>query len=371
MRVAHFMYDHRGNPWLGGGGAVREWEINRRLVACGHDVHVFCGSIPGRKDTDWEEDGVIYHGCGYGPNYVVSRFSYNCFARKRWRKLQRKKHFDLIVEDTSPFTILSNPRNYGIPSIAIVQNFMGKRLVTKMGPVGWFFAAHERSLQKRYRHYITVSRFLRDAVKEMQPEADVETVHNGIETAAFSVKEKRIPGRMIFLGRIDKYQKGLDILLSAFDKMVSERPDVTLEIAGGGKDEKWLRQEIQSRGNNRIFFSGRLGPERFGRIARSELFIMPSRFEGWGITAVEAAACGTPVVGTLVDGLKEAVVEGVTGVLVPPDAEAVYRAAAELLSNSQLCKKMASAGREYARSFEWDRLSGLQEAMYRTCIESC
>jgi len=368
MRIAHFMYDHRGNPWLGGGGAVREWEINRRLVERGHEIHVYCGAVPGQKMTDWVEDGVHYHSCGVGVQYAVSRLSFNCTARGRWNILQKQTPFDLIVEDTSPFTMLPAVRREHVPAVAIIQNFMGKRLIAKMGPIGRWFAAHERSLQKRYRHYITVSRFLSDAVKQQQPDAEVTVVYNGIDDVAFIPRTTdKVPGQLLFLGRIDRYHKGLDLLLTAFEQLSKDDPDLSLVIAGGGRDEAWLRNEIAVRNNPRIRWTGRLGPERFDLLAQSELLVMPSRFEGWGITAVEAAAVGTPVVGTLVDGLMEAVDNGVTGELVAPDADALVRCISGLMRDPSRRARMGAAGKLRAANFRWDILSKLQDEAYVNC----
>ena len=102
-----------------------------------------------------------------------------------------------------------------------------------------------------------------------------------------------------------------------------------------------------------------------GELLRRCLFLcMPSRYEGWGIVAVEAAAAGKAVLGTRIPGLADAVQEGQTGLLVPSADEAGLAAGMrQLLTQPDLRRRLGSAGRVWAKRFDWDTIARSQEEL--------
>ena len=106
--------------------------------------------------------------------------------------------------------------------------------------------------------------------------------------------------------------------------------------------------------------------ERKGELLRRSLFVCaPSRYEGWGIAAVEASAAGKAVLGSRIDGLRDAVRDGETGVLVDPGSvDHLEQGMRRLLDDPPLRRSLGEQGRIWARRFDWDRVALDQEAVY-------
>ena len=174
---------------------------------------------------------------------------------------------------------------------------------------------------------------------------------------------------VLFVGRMVAY-KALDILLAAFAKLAKAVNDVALVLVGEGPRKSWASAlAIELSVKNRVFVVGNVPLETLPKVyAMSELVVVPSRSraEAFSVTALEAMACGKPVVATRVGGVPYVVVDGVTGVLVPPkNAEALCEAMLSLLSNEDEARRLGEAGRRRAvELFSWDRVVNLIEDVY-------
>jgi len=129
-----------------------------------------------------------------------------------------------------------------------------------------------------------------------------------------SLKGKMIVGNVARLMR----EKGIDILIKAFAIIKETIPDVQLLIVGDGDQIEILKESARKlKIDDAITWAGKLSwPEAMGCLDIMDVVVMPSRFEGFGLTAVEAMACGKPVVASRVDGLAEIIQDGATGFLV-------------------------------------------------------
>jgi mannosylfructose-phosphate synthase len=180
------------------------------------------------------------------------------------------------------------------------------------------------------------------------------------------------------LSRIDT-NKGLDFLINAFAR-VSREADLALVIGGGSaapKDrERLVLEELRdlaaSRGvAERVRFAGYVTDADlpyFYRRARA--FVLPSRFEPFGMTALEALACGTPVVATNLGGLARYLEDGRDALLVDPsDAEALAGALLRAATDEELAARLVAAGREtVAREFTWEAIAKKHTAFYERFI---
>ena len=121
---------------------------------------------------------------------------------------------------------------------------------------------------------------------------------------------------------------------------------------------------------DRVELVGGVDDQQQGELLRRALFVcMPSRYEGWGMVAVEAAAAGKAVVGTDISGLRDAIRDGETGVLVPPgDVSALAGGMRFLVEDDRRRRLLGNQGRSWARNFNWDRLAREQEAVYLKAI---
>jgi glycosyltransferase involved in cell wall biosynthesis len=108
------------------------------------------------------------------------------------------------------------------------------------------------------------------------------------------------------------------------------------------------------------------------RLFRLATFVcMPSRFEGWNIAAIEAAASSKATIGSKISGLSDAIKDGETGILVPPEnVEALAEKMALLLGDSNLRIRLGKNGYVWARKFTLERVAGIQEDFYREVFNS-
>nr|WP_246315864.1 glycosyltransferase [Kineococcus aurantiacus] len=199
----------------------------------------------------------------------------------------------------------------------------------------------------------------------MNPAAEVVVLPNGVVRDAFDARGVR-GDDVVFLGRLEVEQKGLDLLLPAF-AAVADRLPGRLVVAGDGAGRPAVAALAASLGiADRVVFAGRVeGEAKYALLATALLVAMPSRQETFGIVAAESLACGTPVVAFEIPSLREVVVPG-TGVLVPAfDVDAYGEALAALAGDPATVEAMGRAGRDHARGYDWDDVARRQDDLYR------
>jgi glycosyltransferase involved in cell wall biosynthesis len=163
--------------------------------------------------------------------------------------------------------------------------------------------------------------------------------------------------RILFVGRLVE-RKGADVLINAFAELLVRQPDAKLDIVGDGPQMPPLQSLAEHLGlGDRIKFHGVLtGARLYNQFALSEVLAMPSRsssddVEGFGTVFLEAGIFGKPVVGTRTGGIPEAVLDEVTGLLVPDgDSHALAEALQRILSDEELRTRMGRNGRERVES---------------------
>jgi glycosyltransferase involved in cell wall biosynthesis len=161
---------------------------------------------------------------------------------------------------------------------------------------------------------------------------------------------------VVYVGRLRRY-KGLDLVMRAVAQLRSDGVEVKLLVVGHGDDESRLIRVSRELGlGEGIRFRGFVSEEEKVRILQSAwINVYPSPKEGWGITNVEAAACGTPSVASDSPGLRESVLDGRTGFLVTHDDVGAWtEALRRLLEDGDLREAMASRAVEHAGRFTWE-----------------
>lgn len=170
-----------------------------------------------------------------------------------------------------------------------------------------------------------------------------------VETAA-RLEGKTVVGTVARLSR----EKGIDILLEAFAEVHKAVPHAHLLIVGDGSQLADLQKLALHLGiGEAITWMGRLSWEAAMEcLGLMDVVAVPSRYEGFGLSAVEAMACGRPVVASRVDGLAEVIRDGVTGCLVPlEDEPALATALIDLLKNEERRKIMGVAARRHVEEY--------------------
>ncbi len=163
-------------------------------------------------------------------------------------------------------------------------------------------------------------------------------------------------------------EKGVRHLIDAVARLAL-REDAVLKIAGDGPERAMLEARAVEAGiGPNTEFAGWLDHDSIpGFLESLDIYVQPSLFEGFGVAAVEAAAAGLPVIASRVNGLPGVVIDGVTGVLVPPgDAAALAAAIEDLVRDPEKRRRMGEAGRAFvAQHYDWrSNMAGL-EAIYR------
>jgi glycosyltransferase involved in cell wall biosynthesis len=167
--------------------------------------------------------------------------------------------------------------------------------------------------------------------------------------------------RLLFVGRVDDRRKGFDLLRRAFAE--TRRPGWVLTVIGRVSDA--TRASLVAEFGPAVRVLGPVDEAALERAyAASDLFVMPSRYEGFGMPYIEAMRYGAAVIGTAVGGVPEVVPQG-TGVLVAADDAAGLAAALARLGNDPDERaRLGAAGRAWASRFDWERVVGMLEAEY-------
>jgi mannosylfructose-phosphate synthase len=186
-----------------------------------------------------------------------------------------------------------------------------------------------------------------------------------------------LPERYVFcLSRIDT-NKGHDMLLAAFDEVRRSVSDVRLLIGGGSPEPQerergvldMMRGIVEERGmGERVRIIGYIPDDELVHYYRhAALFALPSLFEPFGMTALEAMACGTPVVASKFGGIKNVITPGRNGLLVDPqDPGAFARAMTALLEDDALARRYGDAGRETILThYSWEAIADRHIEFYR------
>lgn len=216
------------------------------------------------------------------------------------------------------------------------------------------------------------------------PTEKIDVIPCGVDTALFSpmdpIEARRQVGLddqrvLLFVGRLDPI-KGAETLLRAFVSLRRElRESATLLVVGGTRDDRWngtgeaarLRRLTVELGiDASVRFLGPLPQERLPLYyAAADCCLMPSYYESFGMVALEAMACGTPVIASRVGGLATTVQDGVTGYLVPEgNPEALAERTAQLLRDDTLRRRLGAEALRWARQFQWETIAEAICALY-------
>jgi glycosyltransferase involved in cell wall biosynthesis len=354
LRILHLAFDDLHRP-ESGGGAIRNHEINRRLAAR-HDVTAVTVSYRGARER--RQDGVHYVPAGLPLGYYGAILTY--FAAMPFVVWRHRS--DLVVEDfAAPFGSWLVPLWTRRPVIGHVQwLFAGEKSRQYHLP----FSAFERWGVRVHRRLITVSNDLAARLRSMNPRAHVVVLPNGLEEGVWQVA-RGSRRHIVYLGRIEIAGKGLDLLLQAFAS-IADRTDARLLIAGDGPDRRAVARMVDSMGlGRRVELLGRIvGQPRLELLASAQVACVTSRYETFGMVALEALACGTPVIAFDIAGLRELLSPETAAVVPPFRVDAYAETLAGLLADPERCRRMGERGRDVARGFDWDRIAERQEQVY-------
>jgi glycosyltransferase involved in cell wall biosynthesis len=337
----------------GGGTGIELYHHVTRWAERGHHVRVIAGAYPGCPPVRHVAPNLTVHHMG-GRATVFPRT-----IAAVLRGLGREA--DVVFEVINGITFLT-PLWLRKPVVALVNHphrdlyigEFGRRLGRCLSS-----ALEELPLRLLYRRvpFLTISGSARDELVSIDrvPGEHITIAYCGVESDHFGPGRRASEPTLVYVGRLKAYKR-IELLLD----MVREMPDVTLDIAGQGDHGETLEDEITRRGiEGRVRVHGHVDEAQKAELfRRAWLHVTASASEGWSLTVMEAALCGTPSAALAVGGLRESIIDGQTGFLAqdPPD---LARRVRQVLDDPELRERLGDAARERAETFTWDRAADI------------
>lgn len=341
----------------GGGTGANVYANVVRWARWDHQVTVVAGEYPGCLPYEQAAPNLVVHRMG-------GRAS--VFARSAWAVLRGVgRDADVVFEVINGITYLT-PLWLRKPRVVLVNHPHRDLFIGEFGPRrGRILAAllEELPLRVLYRRvpFITISDSAREELVTVDgvPRKHITIAYCGVGPGPFGPGERSPEPRLVYVGRLKAYKR-IELLLD----MLTELPGVSLDIVGHGDHGETLDDEISARGLGlRVQVHGYVDEHEKADLYRHAwLHVTASASEGWSLTAMEAALCGTPSVAMRVGGLREAIVDGVTGALADTPAE-LTRKVKQLIDDHELRERLGAAARERALTFSWDRTAATSLAV--------
>ena len=377
MRVA-MVYD-AVYPWVKGGGEKRIYELGKRLVLQGHEVHLFGVKWWDGSDII-EQEGMVLHGvCGKTKLYINGRRSISeaiVFSVKLIPHLMEGM-YDIIDTTSFPyFSCLSTKLVSivkGTPMVITWHEVWRDYWYEYMGKYGFFGKSIEYVSSKFGYMSIAVSRMTENNLELLGVDSkNIRIISNGVDLRRINdIKPSDNKCDIIFVGRLIK-EKNVDILLKAVGLVRNNFPDVMCHIIGNGPERRKLSELVVKCGliGKVRFFNFVEHDEVISRIKSSKMLVLPSSREGFGMVVMEAFACGIPVV--TVNEERNAASELVSeeiGFVTDLDARELSNAMNILLSmTNDTREKMSKSAVWKAGAYDWDDITEQLILFYREVI---
>lgn len=356
-------------PTFGGSGAVAA-ELGIELAKKGHSVHFISYGLPFRLKDDY---GNIYFHEVEVMAYPLFRYPpYTLSLSVKMSEVIDSENLDILhvhyamPHATSAYLAQKITKDEKIKYITTLHGTD----ITLVGNHHSFFKITKFSIEKS-NGVTCVSEYLRKATEEtFGINKDMRVIYNFVDTEKYKrnpEKERReIAGRIFenrqgsidnndfVISHISNFRpvKKIQNIIKAFCKITREI-NAKLLLVGDGPDVSWCKIITDKLGlNDRVYFMG-LMEDIVPVLNISDLYMLPSRSESFGLSALEALSCSVPVIGTKNGGLPEVVEDGSCGILVDPDnVDAISDAALKLLSDKKTRAKMSINARERALLFD-------------------
>lgn len=398
---------YRSHPYSGGQGIYIKY-MSKALVEAGHEVDVISGqpypqldprvSLIKMPGLNLFENGLQ----SLRPRHLTSltnviewtgkltgAFSEpHCFGRRALKHLQKSgRHYDIIHDNQCLSWGMLKLQQRGFPLVTTIHHPITSDLKIALKAANnwrervliwrWHsFLGMQKQVAQSLNNVVTVSERSREDIAAafgMQPAA-ISLVYNGIDTDEFQPRAdiERVPFRIMATASADAPLKGVAYLLQAVASLAEQFPELSLLMVGKPKPGGDTERLIETLGiADRITFVSGISTEQLvAYYAEAEVVVVPSVYEGFGLPAGEAMACGVPVVSTVGGALPEVV--GDAGLQVPiRDSEAIADSVAQLFNDPQQRQQLAVAGRNRIESlFCWQRVARQMTGYYEQVLSN-
>lgn len=361
LHIIFLDFDDIKNPLLGAGQARATVEVGKRLAAKGHKITVICSRYPGYKDR--RENGIYYKHIAFGTSNI--RLNNLLYILMLPFTVMRLKG-DIVVECfTAPISTLFSPLFTKIPVVALSTSFEADRFSDLYH---FPFNKVEKFGLKRYKYFVALSDFFEKKMKKVNKDVVSKVIPEGVDNEFFKIKKKKAK-HILFLGRLDIGQKGIDLLLKAYSNIASKAA-YPLVIAGNGPDENKVAELVKKYSlEDKVKMVGPAYGEKKKKLLSEALYVaFPSRNETFSCFALEALASGLPLVAFEIPGIAWSGNE----VAIKANAFNV-RHYSELLLRSMNAPKMTQLGKKakkFAGYFTWEMVCDEFESFFQIVLET-
>lgn len=364
MKIIISTYDDVKNPHYGGGGAIALHELAKKL-SVKHDLKVISWNHSGVKNETI--DGVSYTRIGL--KFIPAKIGQFIFQMILPLYAIFRKYDFWIENFGPPFTTSFLPVFTKKPVLGVVHMLAAEDMKRKY-KIDLSFI--ENAGIRRYRNTVATQETIREKILNINPKSNCNVISNGIDKIypEKTVRKKQL----LFLGRLEVDQKGLDLLISAFQKFTQKnREGYQLVIAGSGlaAETEKLKTRIKNAelGNN-VTLVGRVeGESKHKLMMESAAMVLTSRFETFSMVALESLAYGLPLVTFDIEGLK-----WIPGNAVRKanafDAEDLVEKISEVLDDTNLQEEIRSNGLNYAEKYTWDNIAKEYEKLINEIVDA-
>ncbi len=352
-----------------GGAEVHLHEILSHFVRSGHDATLVSATFPGCRPEE-EIDGIriIRRGRWWNANFAILSFL---------RRHLASNEYDVILEDINKVPFYA-PLVTATPVIPVIPHLFGTTVFREADPVTALYVVFMESfIPAVYRNcqFMVISQSTKDDLvrRGVAPER-IRVVLCGLDHAVYRDLglERFARPTIVHLGRLRKY-KSTEVAIRAMAPIRAAFPEARLSIIGDGPHRAALEREAKRlRLDDAVEFKGYMDREELiAFLNRSHLLLNPSPKEGWGLTVVEANACGVPVVASDRPGLRDSVRDGETGYLVPyGDEHAFAEKALFLLRDGARWRRMSENAIERVRELTWERCGRQAEEFVQEVVSA-
>jgi glycosyltransferase involved in cell wall biosynthesis len=355
MKILVFNWQDITNP-LAGGAEVHLHEVFSRIARRGHSVTLYCSTFPGARHTEILNGiNVIREG---------GRYFFNYRAAYAYAKRLRHEGFDVVVDDMNKIPFFT-PLFVRKPLLGITHHLFSTSIFRETNPLlATYVYVMERLAvwvyrRKGIRFIVGSPSTARELAAEGFPERQVTLIPYAVdhELHRQSGVAKSSTPLIGYFGRLKRY-KSIDHLLQVLPAVLERIPALRLMIVGEGDDRPRLEALSREMGlTDRVTFTGFVDERTKVELLQTMwVKVTTSSKEGWGLTVLEANACGTPVVASNVPGLRDAVRDNETGLLYRyGDLGDLAAKIVEVVTNTELRERLTREGLRWAREFDWER----------------